>query len=334
MTSRPPSQGLVHADTAAILVAYAPQGDPAPAASALLRVLGHVVVVDNRDEATVASARPWQLPPHAVVLDNRNRGWLAGAYNVAVEWLFRNAPEVTRIAFIDDDSDVSALDGLLRDRAVNELLARPGTAAVAPTYRERVTGIRPRPVRLSTLSWTRMDRDSREIHRVSFIINSMSVWNVSALRAIGSFDEWLGIDHVDTDYCLRAQRAGYAVYVHGGHEFAHAIGQRRSYRFLGFELQTGGYGPERRLGIARGLTYLARRGLLRQPALTVFCLLRLAYEGLGVLVAEDRRTPKMRALFAGFVSGLLGPPHALRKASRTAHAQRNATAESPSNGPE
>ena len=82
--------------------------------------------------------------------------------------------------------------------------------------------------------------------RVAFVINSMSVWRVEALRRIGPFNEGLAIDHVDTEYCLRARELTLAVYVHGGHEFAHSIGQRRRFRFLGRDMQAGGHSAARR----------------------------------------------------------------------------------------
>jgi GT2 family glycosyltransferase len=43
------------------------------------------------------------------------------------------------------------------------------------------------------------------MREVAFVINSMAIWRFEALAQIGRFNELLAIDHIDTDYCLRAR---------------------------------------------------------------------------------------------------------------------------------
>ena len=122
------------------------------------------------------------------------------------------------------------------------------------------------------------------VRRVAFVINSMSVWRLAALRHLGPFDEGLAIDHVDTEMCLRARQAGLGVYVHGDHEFAHSIGERRRFTLFGSEMQAGGHPPQRRWLIGRNSAWLARRQFLREPAFAWLCLARLAYETVGIVL--------------------------------------------------
>jgi rhamnosyltransferase len=149
-----------------------------------------------------------------------------------------------------------------------------------------------------------LPREFEGARPVAFVINSMSVWRAAALARLGDFDEILGIDHVDTEHCLRARALGLLVWVHGSHTFAHAIGARRRYRLLGRELQTGGHGPSRRRLIGRNTVLLARRWVFREPAFAWLCLMRLLYESVGIVVAEDRRAAKLAALFAGIARGM------------------------------
>jgi len=60
---------------------------------------------------------------------------------------------------------------------------------------------------------------------------------------------------------------------------------------------------------------LARRHGRRWPAFAVLCAARLAYETLGVVVAEDDRAAKLRALAAGALAGLRGDAAAPQAAS-------------------
>lgn len=291
--------------TAAILVVYAlerPLDDVLARLAAAVRLC---VVVDNAEQghpglSSVADRHG------ATLLAAGNRGGLAGAYNVALEHLRRHhSADLDHVVFVDDDSDPAALQAFLSDPVAVDRLQQPGTAAVAPAYRDRATGLRGKYIQLDRFHLNYLSRQFTDLRAVAFVINSMSVWRLDALSRIGRFNEGLAIDHVDTEYCLRARACGLAVYVHGGHEFAHSIGQRRRFRFLGREMQAGGHGPKRRYLIGRNTAWLARRWLIREPAFAFLCVTRLAYEVVGIVLAEDQATRKLLALLRGAAVGLL-----------------------------
>jgi SAM-dependent methyltransferase len=150
------------------------------------------------------------------------------------------------------------------------------------------------------------------LQRVSFVINSMSVWRVAALQRIGAHDEWLGVDHVDSEYCIRAQRLRFNIYLHGDHEFAQSIGNRRAYKLLGHELQSGGHSAQRRHSIGRTTTSLAFKYLPTYPAFAVLCTARLLYEGVGILMVEDEKLAKIAALSAGSGSNVVEALRSIR----------------------
>jgi rhamnosyltransferase len=127
----------------------------------------------------------------------------------------------------------------------------------------------------------------------------MTVWRLQALQRIGAFHEGLAIDHVDTEYCLRARQAGLTLHVNGAFEFAHAIGERRKYRLLGVELQAGGHSPQRRHMIARNTVWLARNWFCREPAFSALCLVRLAYEAVGITHGRRSGRRQTHRLAAG-----------------------------------
>ena len=290
--------------TAAVLVVFHPESDPRPLIARLGTSVGHVLVVDNSVLGHPAvTGRPERPGQH--LIRNANRGGLAGAYNRAREALAQLAPDVRQLVFVDEDSDATALDRFLADPDVQAKLADPRTAAVAPAYCDRATGLRGKHMLLSRWRWHGLPRQFEGLRPVSFLINSMSVWRCTALQKLGPFDEGLRIDHVDTDFCLRARRAGLALWLHGSHEFRHAIGERRRFRLFGVEMQAGGHPPARRYLIGRNTAWLARRSLWREPSFTALCIARLAYEAVGIVMAEPERGPKLMALLRGACTGLL-----------------------------
>lgn len=295
--------------TAAIVVVYRPDADPHALIAQLRSSVGQTIVVDN--SAAGHPALVGLKPADDLhILANRNRGGLAGAYNLACAHLQamplgQGQPAIGQVVLLDEDSDAGTLGALLSDPAVQALLASETTAAVAPAYRERATGLRGKHIQLQRWRLRYLPRRFDVIEPVSFVINSMSVWRMAALRRIGPFNEGLRIDHVDTEYCLRARQAGLAVYVAGRHEFDHSIGERQRFVLFGREMQAGGHAPARRYLIGRNTAWLMRSYLWREPAFAFLCLTRLAYEAVGITMAETHRFAKLRALLGGAVVGLL-----------------------------
>ncbi len=292
----------------AVLVVFDSQSDPALPLRSALQALAHVVVVDNSAVGHPALAA-WRSDPCVTIIHHKNRGGLAGAYNAAVAWLAAMRPSTSHVVFIDEDSDASVLRPFLANADVMRALCDPDTACVAPAHRDRATGLRARHILLSRWRWRYLPREVGGMQRVAFVINSMSVWRMEALARLGAYDEWLGVDHVDTEYCLRARRNQLAVYIHGDFEFAQSIGKRRAYRLLGRELQSGGHGPTRRHSIGRNTAGLMRRMLFDEPAFAALCCARLGYEAVGILIAEDDRCGKLAALVRGAARGFLASTH-------------------------
>lgn len=298
-----PTASKLADQTAAIAVVYRIDAALGPWLTALRREVAQVVLVDNTEHGHPA-LRAWPDSPGLALLHQRNQGALAGAYNGALQWLDLHRPELQQVVLVDDDSDPSVLRALLLDPAVRQVLAQPDTAAVAPAYVDRATGLRGRHIELRRWRLHYLPREIHGLRRVAFVINSMSVWKRSAVARIGPFNEGLAIDHVDTEYCLRARQRGLRVYLAGDHEFAHSIGQRRRYRLFGRTLQAGGHSPSRRYLIARNTAWLARRYVWREPAFAWLCASRLAYEAVGILMAEPQKLAKLMALLRGAVVGL------------------------------
>lgn len=290
--------------TAAVLVVRHPRPDAKAALRALSAQVGVLIVVDNRDQPG-AELETAAASCGAVVLHNGNRGVLAGAYNRALDWIARHRPELRWTLFLDEDSDTTVIERFLSDPGTAAVLQDPHCAAVSAAYRERASGLRARYMTLQRWRLHWLPRDFTGPKPVAFVINSMSLWSREALDRIGGFDEQLGLDHIDTDVCLRARHAGYGVWVQGDHVFLHSIGERRRFTLFGREMQAGGHPPQRRWLIARNTVRLARRELLREPAFAWLCLLRLAYEAVGIVLAESQKPAKLAALLRGAGRGLL-----------------------------
>lgn len=289
---------------AAVLVCFDPSRDPRAAAARLLEAVDSVVVVDNCAEGHPALGTPFD--DGAILLRNANVGGLAGAYNGALDWIGQHRPETTHVLFVDDDTDLHALRSFLTSAETLVAANSVEVAAVAPIYRDRRTGLRGSHIRLERFRFHFLPRELSDPVDVTFIINSMSLWRRDALNRLGPYSTFLAVDHIDTEYAMRAKRAGYRIVLNATVEFIHEIGNRRSYRFFGRTVQTGGHSARRRYLIGRNTMAVARLHGLAYPAFATLCLQRLGYETIGILVAEDHKTAKLVNLWRGAIAGLVG----------------------------
>ncbi len=289
--------------TAAIAVVFRAEAKPLALWARLREQVAQLILVDNS-----VAGHPDLLQrsdePGLTILRNQNRGGLAGAYNRALDSLTATHPQLDQVVLLDDDSDPSVLQALLNDAAVMARLARSDTAAIAAAYVDKATGLRGRYIELGRFKLRFLPRVFEGPREVAFVINSMSVWRMQALQRIGRFNEGLAIDHVDTEYCLRARALGLKLVVFGDHEFAHSIGERRRFTLFGRQMQAGGHTAQRRYLIGRNTAWLARRYLWREPAFAWLCVSRLAYECVGIVMVESARPAKLWALLKGSCVGL------------------------------
>ena len=289
--------------TAAIMVVYKHPRELESALRQLGSVLPQVVVVDNAEHADAGLAALAKTLKCGY-LHGANVGGLAGAYNRALTVVRQRWPAAEQVVLLDEDSDASSLPAFLADSDTRAALALPGTAAVSPAYRDRATGLRGRYIWLRRFRLGFNPREFTGLRDVAFLINSMSVWRLAAIDQVGAFNQNLAVDHVDTEYCLRARQRGLHVVVNGSFEFPHAIGDRKKYKLFGMEVQAGGHSPQRRYMIGRNTAWLARGWVLREPAFAALCMARLAYEAVGIVLAETRVCAKLWALLRGAVNGL------------------------------
>lgn len=292
---------------AAVIVAFDPARDPAGFVAQIRGLVARIVIVDNWPDGHPRLPVDMLAGAGVEVIANRNVGGLAGAYNTAIAHLEKTRPATTHVLYLDDDTDAASLAAFLSSPTTQVCAEDTGVAAVAPAYVDRATGMRGAHMQLCRFRLRVLPRELARATEVAFLINSMSLWRLDAVRRIGSYSTCFGIDHVDTDFCLRAAVHGYKLVLNPEVGFLHSIGERRKFRLLGFTLQAGGHGASRRRLIARNTVILAKHYAFRWPAFAVLCVLRLGYEMTGIVLAEPQRMAKLKGMLLGIWSGLLTP---------------------------
>lgn len=134
------------------------------------------------------------------------------------------------------------------------------------------------------------------------LIQTGTLWSVSALIDAGGFDESLGIDAVDAAACLRLRQRGYSLAISKGAFVEHSIGSARVVRFLGRNVMITGHSPERRSSMLRNRLRLFPAEFKQSPKHAFRTLRRVTLNQVLGLVTEEDRWEKAKGSIRG-----LGP---------------------------
>jgi rhamnosyltransferase len=298
----------------AIIVTFHPE--PARLTRVLERVAPQVermVLVDNGSDP---NSREWlrraaiHYGAELVVL-GANLGVGAGQ-NRGIAMALRD--KGAYVLLLDQDS-IPTADMVQCLRCAHQQLAARGrrVAAVGPAY---LLGSGPATrvfVRFGIFGLQRVNRRKKvaEPVPVDFLISSGCLIPMDSLRDVGGMEEALFIDHIDTEWFLRARSRGYHAYGVPEAIMEHALGEKGSKRFwLGRWRVVPRHRPERYYYIFRNSLLLYRRHYI--PAIWVWNdLLRLTKLLIFLLLL---RAPRRRHAFfvgRGLLDGWLGRVGAL-----------------------
>lgn len=102
---------------------------------------------------------------------------------------------------------------------------------------------------------------TEQVVKADFLISSGSLFAIEALQTIGGMDEGLFIDHVDTEWFLRARDKGYQAYGIGRARMQHGLGEQTHQVNLGGRLRNvPQHKPFRYYYIFRNSIALYKRG--------------------------------------------------------------------------
>jgi rhamnosyltransferase len=145
----------------------------------------------------------------------RNIG-LAAAYNCGAEVARKEG--ATHLLLLDQDSIPAP--GMV-GKLLEQYSGSEPVGSVGPLWKDPRSG---EAGGFATRFGVRRIPEPEEVLRVEFLISSGSLIGLDALSQIGPFDETLFIEHVDTDWALRARAKGFVLYGVAGAVLEHTIG--------------------------------------------------------------------------------------------------------------
>jgi rhamnosyltransferase len=193
----------------AVIVAYHPN---LAVIESTATMVSKIVVVNN-------DRGDWPAGLKASVLvhtPGRNIG-LAAAYNFGAQ--FARKEGATHLLLLDQDSVPAPgmVPQLLAQYSRGELVG-----GVGPLWKDPRTG---EAGGFAVEFGSKRIPGPDEVLNVEFLISSGSLIGLAAISELGPFDDRLFIEHVDTDWALRAKANGFALYGVGAAVLEHTIGE-------------------------------------------------------------------------------------------------------------
>jgi rhamnosyltransferase len=291
----------------AVVVAYRPDIERLrQLVEALTPQVARTILVLNGPLEPEAEASLSGLDPsHTTRVGNARNVGLAAAQNQGIEVARQQGADA--VVFFDQDSlppsgTVAALEHAWRERDAKG--ESPGSVGVA--YQGEGSRHWPGFVRIRWWGFGRRPCGSEaDIVEADFLISSGSLIPMRVLDDVGGMDEVLFIDHVDTEWCLRAASKGYRFFGVCGVRMTHALGEHSQRIWFGRWRQVSSHHPVRYYYMFRNSVLLYRHSYVRldwKIGDVLRSLQMLVFFGL----FASRRSEVLAMMFRGWFAGFRG----------------------------
>jgi rhamnosyltransferase len=283
------------ANVCAVVVTYHPGQELPVRLATLAEQVEHIIIIDNAsDPAERDMMRRLADGRRIELIENQNNLGVAAALNIGAA----RASQRGQCWLLTMDQDTAVHP---------DLLSGMSEAYRACPFRDRVAVIAANFMVANYGDlFVRAGRDGPPFVERATAITSGSLVSLPDLEAAGGFREDFFIDFVDHEYCLRLRSMGRKIIYTSRPLMDHAIGQPRRYRLLWFRPASSNHSPLRRYYMTRNRLVTAWTYAVREPKAVAADLYRILGEAVLVTLFEDRKWPKLRAIFLGACHAVMG----------------------------
>ena len=248
-----------------------------------LNQVERLYIIDNSTEPNEQLIKNFELNDKIVYTSlNGNKG-IASALNQAAKQAIQD--KFTLLLTMDDDTRTP-------DNMVSQMLTFWNDYAYP----------------LGVLSGVHHDKpDTVSYRSILYTLTSGNLLNLAAYQSVGGFRDDFFIDHVDHDYCIRLNIAGYHVVELPDIHLAHKLGYSEQIKLGSWVLRKYGTNtPTRLYYYARNGIYVARTYFYQHPGFSWMLMKELTRRWVKVLLFDKNRLVRIKMMLKGTKDGLSG----------------------------
>ncbi|MDG1287676.1 MAG: glycosyltransferase [Rickettsiales bacterium] len=274
---------------AAIITIYEPPESLGQLLEAVQSQVDEVIFIDNGENTPLKGAH-W--------LSNPENG-LAKAQNMGID----KAKDLkcSYILLLDDDS-------VPEENMVKKLLkaakSHKNAAIIGPYLQEEALGQEPKYIQGDGdyfFKRVEFDEHTPVLENLYYVAASGSLIPIEIFDHIGEMKEEFFIYFVDTEFCLRARKAGFDVIAVRDAKLNHRFGKRSNHKVLGASVSTTNHSAKARGYMFRNRRHLWIKYFDSDAGYVLFDILRAQSEWVRVLMFEKDKMAKLSAMAHGLL---------------------------------
>lgn len=275
----------------AVVVTYNPSIDLIANVTELSSYVDQIYIVDNGTLLTAFDFNDYTWPTNLSIVKNKYNLGIATALNIGVRMAFNNGCEW--ILTLDQDTYLSREAFAKMAAAYESYVNKEEVGLLAPVHYDKETGFQSRYLRYLKEPYSQSN----------IVMSSGNLIPKATFDKVGFYDDDLFIEYVDHDFCLRIKKHGLKVFLVKDAMMAHSLGSARIHRLGKFFFFSHNYLPVRRYYRARNRMILYRRYLGSWIIHDQEFFLKDLFK---IILVEGDKWSKIKAIFYGFLDGLLG----------------------------
>lgn len=259
----------------------------------LLKQHKYICVVDNSVDANT------KLIPSSTEINyihNGNKGGIAGAFNRGFDYFYSENIASYVYTF---DQDTKVPDNYFLD--MDSFILTNKASIACPSFFDINAKTFGKFVKMKKLTFH--ESNDKTTH---FCISSGMSISIKTYLLLNGFNEDLIIDHVDTEFALKAYTSNISISFNRDVVLEHAIGEREKKNFLGVTIKPNHHSAVRKYYISRNGTYLALKYFNNAKSYFVLNVFRMIHEYLSVILYENQKVDKIKAMNRGLVDAIKG----------------------------
>lgn len=235
-------------------------------------------------------------------LENHNQGGIARAFNIGLDLLSQKGCDY--LFTFDQDSNIPENFFTLME----SFIARHNADFVCPDFFDVNSNTRATFITLTKWNYKKVEHldISTKPLETSTAISSGMGFSKNVWLNLRYFNEGMIIDHVDTDFCIKAISKGYKIKVNFDVCLPHAIGERQVKKLFGVTFKPNNHNYIRKYYIVRNGTYLGFKYFFKYPSYFYLNILRIIHETVCVIFYEKDKLRKLRYMLLGLFHSIIG----------------------------
>jgi rhamnosyltransferase len=192
----------------------------------LLLCVDNIIIIDNHSENFLEFSKSLNSEKIRIISLTENKG-IAYAQNIGLKSLINQSNETDYVLFFDHDSipDNKFVPSMiyesnkLKNQGINLFL-------LGASYFDNISNSSSKFLVRNKYSFKKVgcQRSNLDLIKCNFLISSGSFIPIEVFKKVGLFREEFFIDHVDTDFCIRAENFNIPIYGNCNALMVHSLG--------------------------------------------------------------------------------------------------------------